>query len=313
VKTTKNLLALLLSLALLLCITGGTAFSVPDGDPSIRIAQEDGGNGNYKLVITVKASEAVGPIFIANVAVSYDNTIIVPVNADTGAIIADTLTDQKTPFKTSLDSILNPIWETTGSKTTFDVAAMSFPAQDISAGVVAVEYYFALQNDKTIEDMNSGTFTLVLGPSLVNASAFLGAEDGTMYYLDYSQNYDADNKELFLDSIAYANSTVKPDYPPTVDDAATDGDESEEAAVDGTTTADDVTSTDGIIPAEGATPANSPIILDDPEAASGQQPIQLPAANSNSPNYLPLLLLLLIIPLAIVLVLLIKGKIKLRK
>jgi len=205
---TRLFFLLLLSFALLLTVS--PMIYAADGDPSIRIAQEDGGNGSYKLVVTATASAAIGPIVTASIAIAYDNTVIVPVDAHTGAIISETLTNQDAPFKTALSAaagIVEPIWVTSGNKTTFDVTAMTQSARNIRAGAAVIEFYFKLQNGKTTADMNAGTFTLVIGPTITNGSAMLGAADNTIYVLDYTGEYNSKTKELFLSSFKYTNSS----------------------------------------------------------------------------------------------------------
>jgi hypothetical protein len=83
---------------------------------------------------------------------------------------------------------------------------MALSARNISAGVAVIEFYFKLQNGKTIDDMNSSTFAIEIGPTLIDGSAMLGAADATIYFLDYAGEYDNNNKELFLTSFTYINS-----------------------------------------------------------------------------------------------------------
>jgi hypothetical protein len=208
-RASRQVLALLLLLVLLFCLTSTAAFSAGDGDPSISIAQEDGSNGSYKLVVTAIASK---PMLTASIAISYDNTVIAPVDANTGNIISEPLTGQCSPFKTMVfTSIVEPsIWKTSGNRTIFDVSAMSASGRRISAGAAVIEFYFKLKDGKTPADMNRETFELVIGPGIKSGSASLGAAT-CMYYLDYNGGtHKLSIEELFLDSFTYFNSTVEP-------------------------------------------------------------------------------------------------------
>ncbi|MCL1817254.1 MAG: S8 family serine peptidase [Clostridiales bacterium] len=153
-------------------------------DPSISFSLEAVGNDIYKLVATATASNIIGNICVAGIAITFDNTVVAPVNKSTGQIIAEPLVGQYAPFSTTLSSgIAGVLWEESGVRTTFDVSPYRAASLNFSSGVRVLEFYFTPQAGKTIADVDCDTFAMSENLTNHEYSAMLGVRStGTIYY-----------------------------------------------------------------------------------------------------------------------------------
>ena len=210
-KATRLAIPFLLVLALLFGLTA-SALAAEADDPSFSIAMEDGSNGGYKLVVTACASQEIGNIATTSIAISFDNSVIAPIDKNTGQIITAPLSNQYEPFSTKMSSgIAGVAWKVSATTTTFDVSPYRAIGQDMSSGFVILEFNFALKEGKTTADMNENTFSMATNLSNKKYSVMLGARvGGAMYY--YGRT-DGETDTITLTSFTYTNSKVKAPVP----------------------------------------------------------------------------------------------------
>jgi len=206
VKKLKSLLSITLVLVLL---AGFMPATLAVSEPTVAISQQATEYPSVnKLVMTVTLPESAGPITTVSLSMSYDNTVIIPVDASTGAPIMVVMTSQTTPFKTPLAfGFMAPsnLWETSSERTRFDTVASDFAGKDASFGIDAIEFYFTLADGKADSDINKGTFMLEIG-HINNCNASIGLMDTTEFHLGHTSNLDS----IDLESFTYTNSEVRP-------------------------------------------------------------------------------------------------------
>lgn len=216
-----GILILVLTLAMSMVSIAGAAAS-----PYIKVELADASgvkSGAQKLVISVTAP---GNITTVNPSISFDNTVVVPIDAETGKELALTAAsgsrDKAAPFKSPQSlNILTPVWKAEGGRTTFDVTAADLGGRGVncSNGVVVLEFYFKLAAGKTTTDLSSGAFSMAKSLTGVDGMAMIGAKDGTIYYYGYTNGSDTLNLEWLVGSSTAINNnghgkvTVNKDNP----------------------------------------------------------------------------------------------------
>ena len=201
-------MSIILVIALITSIS--PAILAADDVPIVKISQEQTSmSGVHKLVVDVTLPATVGNLLTCFVSISFDNTVIVPVVRTTGAPITAPLTNQRTPFSTDLaDGVVsNPnLWNEGGTRTSFEVSVYDGDGMNASTGVTALEFYFALVEGKTTDDMNAGTFALTEG---TDGKIYIGVS-GESAALDFYYGKTTEVDVITLESFTYFNSDVRP-------------------------------------------------------------------------------------------------------
>ncbi|MCL2135681.1 MAG: InlB B-repeat-containing protein [Candidatus Bathyarchaeota archaeon] len=154
--------------------------TMADGDsiPSVRIVQESGVDGGYKLVFTVTAVAAdLGKITNFNVILSCDNAVVIPVDSHTGmptSVVSVSL-------ETSM-TLLTPSWTKVYGRSVLSVTVMDLHGVNMSGGCVVVEFYFRYADGVTAVDVYDSAFLLTSNPVGDAYMIQLGSDDGTSYY-----------------------------------------------------------------------------------------------------------------------------------
>ncbi|MEG1577611.1 MAG: hypothetical protein RR336_02475, partial [Oscillospiraceae bacterium] len=217
-KKIKTLLSMLLVVAMVSSMVP-TVFATTSAE--VSVSEKAVGNGIYKLVFSAKSS--VGNMDTSAIVMSYDNTIIQPVDASkkTDITPTDKDTDSIDMFVAAEKiNVAGVEWSIKDTRSAFAVSvstANPTKGTDISAGVPLVEFYFRLATGKTTADMKKGTFRLekdysegsflkTLFSTQAEAKAWmLGFKDSTI--LGYGDANAADT--MTLTSFTYTNSDVQ--------------------------------------------------------------------------------------------------------
>lgn len=151
----------------------------------VSVTETDIGNGKYKLKFS--ATDQQG-FFSYEFLFSYDNTVIIPIDALTGAAIDvnDPVNSEK-PFDFIVpDPFVVTTWETdyTTDRSAFHLFGMN-DLWDVYYGpdgtVDFFEFYYMLDDGKTTNDLNCGTFRFVNDPvalEAMNITAGVALTDG---------------------------------------------------------------------------------------------------------------------------------------
>ena len=204
----KRLRLLLSCIIVVIFIIGMVSAAIAaDSKPVVNICQESAGMAEvYKLVVnlTLPASEGVVRAFY--ISISFDNTVIIPVERTTGTPITSPLSNQRTPFNTDLVNGIVPnqnLWAVGDTRTSFEVSAYDSDGMSAATGITALEFYFALRNGKTSDDMNSETFTLIEG---MDGKIYVGSSKAVM---DYYYGKTGKEASIEMNSFTYMNSGNK--------------------------------------------------------------------------------------------------------
>jgi len=201
-KGLKSQLSIVITIAIIISISPA-AFAAGN-EPVVKIFQESTGMaGVYKLVADVKYPAAAGLIKTFYISMSFDNTVIAPVARTTGEPIIGPLTNQRTPFNTSLAGgiVANPaLWNEGSARTRFEISAYDIEGIGADAGITAMEFYFKLAGGKTANDVKDGAFDLAEG---MDGKIYVGTVGATGHFF-YGKTGEADR--VNLESFTYAKS-----------------------------------------------------------------------------------------------------------
>lgn len=162
----KSVVALLLTVCLLVGLLPVAYAAEPIGGFTIS-QEETTENGVSKLVVSVQATGI--SILTADVMISYDNTVVVPVDSTdlkTEISVADGNKTENACFTSGTGfSAVGYEWAVKGDRTAFNYSLMSsniLKGTDISTSTIIAEFYFKVIDGKT---PNKATFRIETAPS----------------------------------------------------------------------------------------------------------------------------------------------------
>ena len=193
-KRLKKLISVLIAFTMVFSIIPVThipAFAAST-DMGVQFILDTAPNGAYKLVFQAKAPEGM---MVLDVVFSFDNTIIKPVRSNNQNDVS--VTDggtQSAPFVViAEDSEENPLtsapmlWKVDGTRTAFHETIYTTDYVISSGNYVDMfEFYFKLQEEKTIDDIGESTFKFENGADVNGfvAKYFVSGEGAGIRLLD---------------------------------------------------------------------------------------------------------------------------------
>ena len=189
----KSVVSLLLTVCLLVGLLPAAYAAEPAGGFTIS-QEETAENGVSKLVVSVQAADM--SILTADIMISYDNTIVVPVDSTdlkTEISVVDGNKTENACFTSGNGfSAVGYEWAVQGDRTAFNYSLMTgniLDGTDISTPTRIAEFYFKVIDGKT---PNKATFRIETAPSeLLNqlqpadneaAPLKFSTADGSYYY-----------------------------------------------------------------------------------------------------------------------------------